>query len=54
MGIDDPHLNFKTVNNGLEKYGADILKKVDLDIDDGHSIQPRKNSMVGWLNPQTS
>jgi hypothetical protein len=38
MGIDEPQMNFKTVNNGLEKYGADILKKVDLDIDDGHSF----------------
>ena len=53
MGLDDPHLNFKTVNNGLEKYGADVLKKVDMDIDDGHTAQPRKNSMVAWLNPQT-
>jgi hypothetical protein len=50
MGLDDPHLNFKTVNNGLERYGADIHKKVDLDIDDAHCTQARKNSMVAWLN----
>ena len=54
MGIDEPQSYFKTLNNGLEKYGADILKKVDLDIDEGPSIQNRKNSMISWLNPQTS
>lgn len=51
MGIEDPQLHFKTVGNGLEKYGGDVLKKVDLDIDEGPSIQPRKNSMISWLNP---
>lgn len=51
MGIEDPQLHFKTVCNGLEKYGGDVLKKVDLDIDEGPSIQPRKNSMISWLNP---
>jgi hypothetical protein len=35
MGIDEPQLHFKTVNNGLEKYGADAFRKVDLDIDEG-------------------
>ena len=51
MGIEEPQLHFKTVGHGLEKYGGDVLKKVDLDIDEGSSIQPRKNSMISWLNP---
>ena len=38
MGIEEPQLHFKTVGNGLEKYGGDVLKKVDLDIDEGPSI----------------
>lgn len=46
MGIEDPQLHFKTVSHGLEKYGGDVLKKVDLDIDEGPCIQPRKNSMI--------
>lgn len=51
MGLEDPHIYFKTVHNGLEKYGADVYRKVDLDIDERSSLQPRKNSMIGWLNP---
>lgn len=55
MGIDEPQSYFKTVNNGLEKYGAEALKKVDLDIDEvAGSLQNRKNSMIAWLNPSDS
>ena len=38
MGIEEPQLHFKTVGHGLEKYGGDVLKKVDLDIDEGPTI----------------
>ena len=48
MGIEEPQLHFKTVGNGLEKYGGDVLRKVDLDIDEGPCIQPRKNSMISY------
>lgn len=35
MGIEEPHLYFKTLNNGLDKYASDaIQRKVDLDMDE--------------------
>ena len=51
--MEEPQAYFKTVNNGLEKYGTDLQKKIDLDIEEvGSGIQQRKSSMIAWVNPQ--
>lgn len=53
MGLDDPACHFKTVNNGLERYGQCFdNRKVDLEIDE-KAVNMKRASLTGWLNINT-